>query len=220
MKLPHKEEWSGKNMGEGQQKKKDVLIELIQEEMKKNGGFMRTAQLYELHMDYRKIQKFVEEGVLERIKNGCYGMGFSKQSEEDMVAELFADGVLCMESALYYQGYIAVRPACWHIAVDKNTSKSRFKMKYPLIQPYYAEPEVLKLGVEKIAVGSKEMWIYNKERMICDCLKFEEKLERNILQQAVLMYLREPQKDIQRLMEYAKERKVIQKVQNRIGVWL
>ena len=220
MKLPHKEEWGGKNMGEGQQKKKDALIELIQEEMKKNGGFMRTAQLYELHMDYRKIQKFVEEGVLERIKNGCYGMGFSKQSEEDMVAELFADGVLCMESALYYQGYIAVRPACWHIAVDKNTSKSRFKMKYPLIQPYYAEPEVLKLGAEKIAVGSKEMWIYNKERMICDCLKFEEKLERNVLQQAVLMYLREPQKDIQRLMEYAKERKVIQKVQNRIGVWL
>lgn len=220
MKLPHKEEWSGKNMGEEKQKKKDALIELIQEEMKKNGGFMRTAQLYELHMDYRKIQKFVEEGVLERIKNGCYGMGFSKQSEEDMVAELFTDGVLCMESALYYQGYIAVRPACWHIAVDKNTSKSRFKMKYPLIQPYYAEPEVLKLGVEKIAVGSKEMWIYNKERMICDCLKFEEKLERNILQQAVLMYLREPQKDIQRLMEYAKERKVIQKVQNRIGVWL
>lgn len=220
MKLPHKEEWSGKNMGEEKQKKKDVLIELIQEEMKKNGGFMRTAQLYELHMDYRKIQKFVEEGVLERIKNGCYGMGFSKQSEEDMVAELFTDGVLCMESALYYQGYIAVRPACWHIAVDKNTSKSRFKMKYPLIQPYYAEPEVLKLGVEKIAVGSREMWIYNKERMICDCLKFEEKLERNVLQQAVLMYLREPQKDIQRLMEYAKERKVIQKVQNRIGVWL
>ena len=207
-------------MGEGQQKKKDALIELIQEEMKKNGGFMRTAQLYELHMDYRKIQKFVEEGVLERIKNGCYGMGFSKQSEEDMVAELFADGVLCMESALYYQGYIAIRPACWHIAVDKNTSKSRFKMRYPLIQPYYAETEVLKLGVEKIAVGSKEMWIYNKERMICDCLKFEEKLERNVLQQAVLMYLREPQKDIQRLMEYAKERKVIQKVQNRIGVWL
>ena len=207
-------------MGEEKQKKKDALIELIQEEMKKNGGFMRTAQLYELHMDYRKIQKFVEEGVLERIKNGCYGMGVSKQSEEDMVAELFTDGVLCMESALYYQGYIAVRPACWHIAVDKNTSKSRFKMKYPLIQPYYAEPEVLKLGVEKIAVGSREMWIYNKERMICDCLKFEEKLERNVLQQAVLMYLREPQKDIQRLMEYAKERKVIQKVQNRIGVWL
>lgn len=207
-------------MGKGKEEKKAALIEKIQAEMEQNGGLLRTSQLYELHLDYRKIQELVEEGVLERVKNGCYGMGFSELSEEEMVAGLFPDGVLCMESALFYQGYIAVRPACWHIAVDKNTSKSRFKMDYPLVQPYYAEPEVLKLGVEKIAVGTKEMWIYNKERMICDCLKFEEKLERNVIQQAVLMYLREPEKDIQRLMEYARERKVTQKVQNRIGVWL
>lgn len=207
-------------MGEVKAEKNAALIEEIKAAMERNGGLLRTSQLYELHMDYRKIQRFVEEGILERIKNGCYGMGFSNQSEEDMTAELFSDGVLCMESALFYQGYITVRPACWHIAVDKNTSKSRFKMEYPVVQPYYTEPEVLKLGVEKTAVGNKEMWIYNKDRMICDCLKFEEKLERGVMQQALLMYLREPQKDIQRLMEYARERKVTQKVQNRIGVWL
>lgn len=207
-------------MGEGKEEKKAALVEKIRAEMERNGGLLKTSQLYELHMDYRKIQSLVEEGVLERVKNGCYGMGFSKQPEEDMVAELFSDGVLCMESALYYQGYITARPACWHIAVDKNTSKSRFKMEYPLVQPYYAEPEVLQLGVEKIPVGSRQMWIYNKERMICDCLKFEEKLERSVVQQALLMYLREPEKDIQRLMEYARARKVTQKIQNRIGVWL
>lgn len=207
-------------MGEAKQEKRAALVEKIQAEMERNGGLLRTAQLYELHLDYRKIQNLVEEGVLERVKNGCYGMGFSSQSEEDMAAELFPDGVLCLESALFYQGYIAVKPAYWHIAVDKNTSKSRFKLEYPPVQPYYTEPEVLQLGVEKVSVGNREMWIYNKERMICDCLKFEEKLERNVMQQALLMYLREPQKDIQRLMEYAKERKVVQKVQNRIGVWL
>lgn len=206
-------------MGE-MQKKKEALIEAIQKEMEVNGGLLKTSQLYELHMDYRKIQSFVEEGILERVKNGYYGMGFSGQPEEDMVAELFADGVLCLDSALYYQGYISVRPAYWHIAVDKNTSKSRFKMKYPLVQPYYAEAEVLELGVETTAIGQKEMKVYNKERMICDCLKFEEKLDRNVLQQALLMYIREPEKDIQRLMDYARVRKVAQKVQNRIGVWL
>lgn len=206
-------------MGE-KQKKKEALVKTIQKEMEANGGLLKTAQLYQLHVDYRKIQSFVEEGILERVKNGYYGMGFSGLPEEDMVAELFADGVLCLESALYYQGYIAMPPAYWHIAVDKNTSKSRFKMKYPLVQPYYAEPEVLELGVETVSVGKKEMKVYNKERMICDCLKFEEKLDRNVLQQALLMYIRESGKDIQRLMEYARVRKVTQKVQNRIGVWL
>lgn len=206
-------------MGE-KQKKKEALIEAIQTEMEKNGGLLKTSQLYELHMDYHKIQGFVKEGILERVKNGYYGMGFSNKSEETMVAELFSDGVLCLESALYHYGYLDTRPAYWHITVDKNTSKSRFKLKYPLIQPYYAEPDILYLGAEKTKLGEGTIFLYNKERLICDCLRFEEKLERNVMQKALLMYIQEEEKDIQKLMEYARERRVTQKVQNRIGVWL
>lgn len=64
------------------------------------------------------------------------------------------------------------------------------------------------------------MFLYNKERLICDCLKFEEKLEREVLQQSLRKYIEEPQKDVQKLLEYARLRKVTQKMQNRIGVWL
>ena len=202
------------------QEKKEALIAQISEEMEKNGGLLKASQLYDLNMDYRKIKKFVEEGILERVKNGYYGMGFSRKPEETMIAELYPDGVLCLETALYYYGYTDVRPAYWQIAVDKNTSKSRFKVAYPLVQPYYAEPSVLGLGAESFELGGGTMRIYNRERVICDCLKFEEKLDRNILKRAVLMYIREPQKDIQKLLEYAEIRRVTQKVQNRIGVWL
>lgn len=181
---------------------------------------MRTSQLYELSMDYRKIQQFVEEGILERIKSGYYSIGFSDKSEESMVSRLFPDGVLCLETALFYQGYLEIRPACWQIAVDKNTSKSRFKMNFPPVQPYYIEPDILMVGAEEISLGEGKMFLYNKERLICDCLKFEEKLEREALQQSLRKYIDEPEKDVQKLMEYAKFRKVTQKVQNRIGVWL
>jgi len=93
-------------------------------------------------------------------------------------------------------------------------------MDYPLVQPYYAEPEVLKLGLKKLQLKNGTIGIYDKERLICDCLKFEDKLEREVLQNALRCYLREPIKDIQKLMEYAKARRVVQKVQSRIGVWL
>lgn len=202
------------------QRKKEALTEKLRQEMEAHGGLMKTSQLYELSMDYRKIQQFVDEGILERVKSGYYGMGFSGKSEETMVSELFSDGVLCLESGLFYQGYLDARPACWHIAVDKNTSKSRFKINYPPVQPYYAEPEVLKMGIQELKLGDGNIFIYNKERLICDCLKFEEKLEREVMQQALRRYIDEPQKDIQKLMEYARARKVTQKVQNRIGVWL
>ena len=62
--------------------------------------------------------------------------------------------------------------------------------------------------------------MYNIERLICDCLKFEEKLDRTMLQQLLRQYIEEPQKDIQKLLEYARIRRVTQKIQNRIGVWL
>lgn len=202
------------------QEKKEALIERLYEEMKQNGGIMKTSQLYEIPMDYRKIQQFVAEGILEKVKNGYYSIGFTGKSEESMVSGLFPDGVLCLETALYYQGYLDARSACWHIAVDKNTSKSRFKMNYPPIQPYYIEPDILMVGAEEFSLGDGKMFLYNKERLICDCLKFEEKLEREVLQQCLRKYIDEPTKDAQKLMEYARLRKVTQKVQNRIGVWL
>ena len=202
------------------QEKKEALVEKLRREMELHGGLMKTSQLYELSMDYRKIQQFVEQGILERVKNGYYSIGFTEISEESMVSRLFPDGVLCLETALFYHGYLETRPACWQIAIDKNTSKSRFKMNYPPIQPYYIEPDILLAGALEFPLGDGKMFIYDKERLICDCLKFEEKLEREALQKCLRCYIEEPDKDVQKLLEYARFRKVTQKVQNRIGVWL
>ena len=56
--------------------------------------------------------------------------------------------------------------------------------------------------------------------MICDCLKYEEKLERDVFKRALLSYIADGSKDIATLLKIARERKVLQKVQNMIGVWL
>ena len=36
------------------------------------GGIAKTADLYTLGIDYRRIQTFVSNGVLKKIKNGYY----------------------------------------------------------------------------------------------------------------------------------------------------
>ena len=40
------------------------------------------------------------------------------------------------------------------------------------------------------------------------------------IQRRLMAYIKDPKKDIAKLMYYAKERKVVKKVQNMIGVWL
>lgn len=49
-------------------------------------------------MDYRKILEFVEAGTLVRIKNGYYTDRIDRFSEEELIARLFPDARLCMES--------------------------------------------------------------------------------------------------------------------------
>ena len=194
----------------------DEILQLIEDQ----GGIVKKEQFTELGIDYRRILDFVQSGDLVRIKNGYYTDRIDRFTEEELVARLFGDARLCMESALYAYGYISQKPYGWHLAVDKNTSKSRFKMDYPKIIPYYTEPDALELGSTEITMGGQQFQIYDRDRVICDCLKYEGKLEREVFKEALQSYIRDSQKDISALMAYARARKVVGKVQSMIGVWL
>ena len=185
-----------------------------------NGGIAKKEQLIALGIDYRRILDFVENKDVIRIKNGYYTYGIERFSEEALVSKLFPDGLLCMESALYAYGYISRKPVGFHIAIDKNTSKSRFKLDYPKVIPYYTEPEVLTIGATTIQYEGNEFQIYDKDRLICDCLKYESKMNREDFKEALQSYIKDEDKDISALMEYARERKVVKRVQSLIGVWL
>lgn len=195
-------------------------LEQITQLIEEQGGIVKKEQFTELGIDYRRILDFVQSGDLVRIKNGYYTDRIDRFTEEELVARLFGDARLCMESALYAYGYISQKPYGWHLAVDKNTSKSRFKMDYPKIIPYYTEPEALELGSMEIMISGQQFQIYDRDRVICDCLKYESKLEREVFKEALQSYIRDSQKDISALMAYARARKVVGKVQSMIGVWL
>jgi RNase P/RNase MRP subunit p29 len=51
-------------------------------------------------------------------------------------------------------------------------------------------------------------------------LKYQEKMDREDFKKGVWGYIMDEKKDVVKLMEYAKERKVLKKVQNMVGVWL
>lgn len=193
---------------------------LIAEAMEKHNGIVKKEELTKLGIDYRRIDALVKEGKLSRVRNGYYTDRVDGFSEVELIAALFPDAMLCMESALYAYGYLKEKPYGWTLAVDKNTSKSRFKMDYPRIIPFYTEPEALVLGASTIELQGYSFGIYDKERLICDCLKYESKMNHDDFKTAIQAYIADPDKDISVLMDYARERKVLKKVQSLIGVWL
>ncbi|MBE5889486.1 MAG: hypothetical protein E7282_00790 [Lachnospiraceae bacterium] len=200
--------------------KAEEILQILKNEINQNNGILKREQLKPLGIDYRRVLDFVETKDLVRIRNGYYTDTLDRFTEESLIKGLFPDAVLCMESALFVWGYTNERPYSWKLAVDKNTSKSRFVLDYPKVTPYYTEEESLLIGQTSIDYQGIEFRIYDKERLICDCLKYEAKMDHAVYKEALRKYISDPEKNISNLMEYARERKVVKKVQNVIGVWL
>ena len=187
----------------------------------KYGGMMRTTQLAEEKIFYPQREKLIADGYVEKIRRGYYQwINPDDFSEVGTVIRLFPDAILCMDTALRYYGYSDRTPGDWHLAVSKDSGKSRFKIDYPFVKPYYVEPVVLELGLTTGTVDGHTVRIYDKERLICDCLRYRNKMDKEIFNKAIQKYIADPEKSIPKLMEYAGPLRVKKLAKDLIGVWL
>ena len=187
----------------------------------KYGGMMRTTQLAEEKIFYPQREKLIADGYVEKIRRGYYQwINPGDFSEVGTVIRLFPDAILCMDTALRYYGYSDRTPGDWHLAVSKDSGKSRFKIDYPFVKPYYVEPAVLELGLTNGTMDGHAIRIYDKDRLICDCLRYRNKMDKEIFNKAIQKYIADPEKSIPKLMEYAGPLRVKKLAKDLIGVWL
>jgi len=193
----------------------------IKKLFERHGYVMRTAELRAAKVYYEDIKRLMSDGLIEKIKQGYYHLvDENNDSEVNIINRLFPDAVLCMNTALFYYGYSDRTPNEWHLAVNKDISKYRVKIDYPFIKTYFLEPEILSLGLMEGVIDNNIVRIYDKDRTICDCLRYMGKMDKEIFNKAVQGYVQDPKKNIPNLMRYAKPLRVQKKVKDLIGVWL
>jgi len=195
-------------------------VKLIEDMFKNHNGVMKTSELYDNGITKYELKKFLASNILERLSKGYYKMVNQEISDIGIVSKVVPSAVLCFDSALFHYGYSDRIPSAIHIAINKDISKSKVKFDYPFVKAYFVEPFLLELGVEKTTIDDTEMLIYSRDRLICDCLYYENKMEIELLNKAITNYIKDPKKNISKLMEYAKIRKVEKKVYDKIGIWL
>lgn len=182
---------------------------------------MTTAQLSAVKLYYRDIQRMLNEGLIEKIKRGYYHWIESYGKDEIVIINrLFPDGVLCMDTALFYYKYSDRTPAEWHITIDKNTSRQRTQVEHPLIKAYRVESELLTLGETEGKIDSQKVRIYDRDRTICDVMRNMNKMDKEIFSTAIQGYVKDPKKNLSNLMQYAKALRVQKRVKDIIEVWL
>ncbi|MDD2402828.1 MAG: hypothetical protein PHI90_04760 [Clostridia bacterium] len=195
---------------------KDVIIR----EFHKNGGVLKTFELNSIGLSSRQIKKLLNDEFIVKIKFGFYELVDAVNSEEVIIARLFPDAVIFLESTLMHYGYTDRIPSLWQIAVERNSTKAKYKIDYPLIEPFYLDPKFLKVGLDTLIIDGVNVKIYDRDRTMCDVLRYENRLEKEIFSNAIQRYSKDLNKNARNLFEYANIFNIKKKVQTYIGVWL
>lgn len=160
-------------------------------------------------------------GYLDRIRHGYYQLAEGdSSSEEQLLAILIPEGIVCVESALFHYGYSDFAPRKWSIAVPRTVSRTKLDVDVLVLQTYYVQTDLYELGRITDDFDGVMLPVYDRERTICDCFKYRSRLDSEIFSKALNAYANDAEKNLQNLSIYAKKLRVYKKVTELMEVLL
>jgi predicted transcriptional regulator of viral defense system len=164
------------------------------------------------------VNSMVANGDLIKIKQGFYSTS-NDNSEIAIIKALVPDGILCGNTALYYYGYSNRSPLSWEIAVKRKSSPNKFNLDYPKIKPHFISDEHLTYGVCEQVIDNVKIKMFDKDRTICEMIYNEKKMDKELFNICLWAYMKDKERKIPKLMEYAKRRRVHKRTRRIIELW-
>lgn len=187
--------------------------ELAKKVIEKRGGIAKSSDFVAAGLFASDVVNLCNSGYLERIRHGYYRLsGTEEASEEQLLAILIPEGVVCVESALFHYGYSDFAPRKWSIAVPRSISRTKLTVDGLTIRPYYMQQEIYELGITTGDFNGITLPVYDRERTICDCFKYRSRLDSEMFSKAINAYANDTNKRLINLSDYAKKLRVYKKV--------
>ena len=177
------------------------------------GGVAKSADFVAAGIRAVDVVSLCNAGYLDRVRHGYYQMAEQNEAtEEQMLATLIPQGIVCVESALYHYGYSDFAPRKWSVAVPRTISRTKLDVDALPLQTYFVQQDLYELGKTTGNFHGTTLPVYDKERTICDCFKYRSRLDTELFSKALNAYANDPQKNLNNLSIYAKKLRVYKKV--------
>lgn len=188
---------------------------------KKNNGIVRTADFKAYGISTQEVAKLCKEGRLLRIKHGYYQSADDYYlPEEQILASLLPEAVVCLESALFHYGYSDLTTRAWSVMVPRNISLNKLEINGLELDVHFASKDLYDIGKTTSDFNGVQLAVYDRERTICDCFKFRSQLDSEVFNKALNAYAKDEQKNLANLITYAKKLRVYKKVKDIMEVLL
>lgn len=115
----------------------------VKDIVESKGGIAKSADFVAAGIRAVDIVNLCNSGYLTRVRHGYYQMAEqSATTEEQMLATLIPQGIVCVESALYHYGYSDFAPRKWSIAVPRTVSRAKLDVEALPLQTYYVQQDL------------------------------------------------------------------------------
>ena len=150
---------------------------------------------------YATLQK-AKQGKLVRVKRGVYAKEIALADTMVDVETLIPGGILCMFSAWEHYGLTTQVPQQYDVAIKRG--RKVVVPQYPNFKLHNLSDNTLNLGVTTEVISGYKVKIFDLEKCVCDAVKFRNKIGIDVCTEIVKNYLRRRDRDIPKLMKYAK----------------
>ena len=196
--------------------------DIVNEVFNTVGEVAKKSDFISAGLKEQDIYTLFKQGYIERVRYGYYKLSVGDElKEEVLLSKLMTQGIVCVESALFYYGYSDFAPREWTITVPRSYSRTvkAIQEKVP-VKAYYVQNDMYHLGETTGTFNGVTLPVYDRERTICDCFKYRSKLDNEIFNKALNAYANDTKKNLNNLSAYAKKLRVYKKVTELMEVLL
>lgn len=167
---------------------------------------------------YYKLLESVRGGDTVRIKRGVYA---TTEQLADMMTDVEAivpGGVLCLFSAWNVHGLTTSLPQAYHVAVKRGRKVTL--PTFPKVELHHITDTMFDIGIEEQFVSGYRIHIYNKERCVCDAVKYRNKVGMDVCSEVVNSYISRLDRNLTLLMDYAEKLRIRRILEQYIAIRL
>ena len=165
---------------------------------------------------YRGILRKARDGEIVKVRNGVYATFDALAASMIDINAIVPGGTLCMYSAWHYYGMTMQIPDSFYVAIGR---KRRVRLPESIdINLVYQKDDLLTIGRTKAVIEGLEVSIYDRERCLCDAIKYRNKIGIDVMAEILNSYLRYPKKNMSLLSQYAKQLRVYKQLSNYLDV--
>lgn len=171
--------------------------------MKEQSPYITSAEVKESgRTAYYKMLEKVRQGELIQVRRGVYANVEQLSAGMIDLDTVVPGGILCLWSTWSIHHLTTSMPQAYHVAVKRGRKIPA--PVFPQVEIHYYSESLLNIGLTETIVDGFKIKLYNAERCVCDAVKFRNKIGIDVCSEIISNYLERPDRNLSRLMDYAR----------------